>query len=111
LLRGLIRSGLTQWHGVLAIFVVGLVIIAAWLDVLASNRRVIFLSDARPFLLAAGGWLGAVLAMTRTLLKKPRPEWRDLATFGKVSRLIVVVIGTAIFAAPFAWLAFLILAR
>ena len=48
--------------------------------------------------------LGLLLALFRRSLKKmPNREWHDLDAIGRFDRIVLTMVGTAMFAAPVVW--------
>jgi len=98
--------------GFLAVIWAGVGFVAAGVaafEYLPSSRATTRLS----ILLLVGGWLcvGLLLALARHLMRRPVPEWGELGPARRALRVSLTVVGTAIFAFPIGWIAWLIFSR
>jgi hypothetical protein len=57
------------------------------------------------------GLFGGLLARFRQYLDRPQPEWNEMSAWRKAMRLLLTVVGTAAFASPFIWLAWLVVQK
>jgi hypothetical protein len=111
IMRRLIRLAFDRYFGSPFVLLVGLLLAIGGLALLDSPLGGTLGEFGFYLLLGAFLCLGLLTGMLRRYLRKPRAEWPKLGMFGRIGRLSLVLVGTVVFFAPFAWVAWLIVGR
>jgi hypothetical protein len=99
--RRLLRLALRPYFGWTMVLALGTVLaIAGYLIVLHTGSDFGFY-----VLMSAWLCLGVLFGLLRRSLKHPQPSWEGLSAFGRIGRILVTACGTALFLAPFLWIA------
>jgi hypothetical protein len=106
---GLLRLALVPYVGWALVLVVAAILTAVGVFMIGLGSAIGELGMD----VLVGAWVcvGVEFALLRRNLRKPRPSWDQLAVFGRIGRVLITTIGTGLFLSPFAWIAWLIVAR